>query len=218
MDLEHDKNSNSKEQEHVIEAELKENSSQVSEIDENRVNETTNENGTDEMIENDGEDVKYITYIGETHEPSDVATHVGISDWQQGEDYDIGGQTYSGGLKVTVYNMFSALDGNSSNILNTITSEIHLALNIDEIKKLDEEEQYFEGKLVVGQETDGSPSTAVISILLDEEVYNSGEINCYSLNTPLVNVILTGKKEMIIKIVCQHRGNPFVIGIVNNDT
>ena len=28
---------------------------------------------------------------------------------------------------------------------------------------------------------------------------------------------LSGKKEMVIKTVCQHKGNPLVIGMVDND-
>ena len=58
----------------------------------------------------------------------------------------------------------------------------------------------------------------MISILIDgKEVYNSGEVNCYSLDIPAFDVELSGKKEMIIKTVCQHKGNPFVIGMVDND-
>ena len=61
-------------------------------------------------------------------------------------------------------------------------------------------------------------STAVISILIDgREVYNSGEVNCYSLDIPAFDVELSGKKEMVIKTVCQHKGNPLVIGMVDND-
>lgn len=138
--------------------------------------------------------------------------------WVKDEDYDIAGQTYDGGIKIIIYNMFSALDGNNSNMTNEITSEIHYALNMQAIEKLDEEDQRFVGKFVIGRDTDGSPSTAVISILLDgEEVYNSGEVNCYSLDIEPFNIVLTGKKEMVIKTVCQHRGNPFVIGVVNDE-
>ena len=156
--------------------------------------------------------------MGENHEPSGAATNVNVSGGEKDSDYDIAGKTYDGGVKITIYDMFSALDGNSSNISNEITSEIYYALNSDEISKLSEDDQHFAGKFVIGKETDGSPSTAVISILIDgREVYNSGEVNCYSLDIPAFDVELSGKKEMVIKTVCQHKGNPLVIGMVDND-
>mgnify|MGYP007031308585 CR=1 FL=1 len=31
------------------------------------------------------------------------------------------------------------------------------------------------------------------------------------------DIELSGKKEMIIRIVCQHKGNPLIIGMVNNE-
>ena len=164
------------------------------------------------------EDIEYVTFMGETHKPSDIATQVSVNGWINDEDYDIAGQTYDGGIKITIYNMFSALDGNNSSLLNEITSEIHYALNVHAIESLDKEDQRFVGKFVIGKDTDSSPSTATISILLDgEEKYNSGEINCYSLDIEPFDIELSGKKEMIIRIVCQNKGNPLIIGMVNNE-
>lgn len=164
------------------------------------------------------EDLTCITFIGETHNPSDVANQVNVADWIQDEDYDIAGKTYKGGVKTTIYNMFSAMDGNNSGILTEIVSESHFALDTNKIEKMSEGNQHFSGKFVIGKETEGSPSTAVVSILLDgEEVYNSGEIDCYSLSISPFDILLTGKTEMIIKIICQHKGNPFVIGLVGNE-
>lgn len=173
----------------------------------------------DEHDETEGEsNAECISFMGENHEPSGAATNVNVSGWKKDSDYDIAGKTYDGGVKITIYDMFSALDGNSSNISNEITSEIYYALNSDEISKLSEDDQHFAGKFVIGKETDGSPSTAVISILIDgREVYNSGEVNCYSLDIPAFDGELSGKKEMVIKTVCQHKGNPLVIGMVDND-
>lgn len=177
----------------------------------------TSEDANESSESSGSSDIEYITFISETHDPSDFATNVGVSGWNIDEDFDIAGQSYDGGVKITIYNMFSALDGNSSSISNQITSEIHYALNTSEIEKLPKEEQRFAGKFVVGKETNGSPSTAVISILVDgEEKYNSGEINCYSLDIPHFNIELTGKREMIIRTVCQHKGNPLIIGMVDN--
>lgn len=205
-DIQDEKNTSEKETEKQTENDTK--------IEETDITASNEEKSGEENSNN----VSCITFMGETHEPSDIATQVSVSGWAQDEDYDIVGKTYDGGVKITIYNMFSALDGNSSSISNEITSEIHYALNTDEINKLAKENQRFVGKFVVGQETEGSPSTAVVSILLDgEEIYNSGEINCYSLSIPPFDVPLTGKKEMVIKTVCQHRGAPLIIGVVNNE-
>lgn len=180
------------------------------------VEESENSKDTNESSGSSGVDC--ITFISETHDPSDFATNVGVSEWNTDEDFDIAGQSYDGGVKITIYNTFSALDGNGSTISNQITSEIHYALNKNEIEKLAKEEQRFVGKFVVGKETAGSPSTAVISILLDgNEVYNSGEINCYSLDILPFDIELTGKREMVIRTICQHKGNPLVIGMVDNE-
>ncbi len=173
---------------------------------------------TEQKENEEHEDIEYITFMGESHTPSSIATKVELSGWEKGKDFDIAGQTYDGGIKITIYNMFSALDGNNSSIKNEIISEIHYALNTKAIEEMNEEDQRFVGKFVIGKDTDGSPSTTVISILLDgEEVYNSGEVNCYSLDIEPFDVRLTEKKEMVIKTVCQHRGNPFIVGVVNKE-
>lgn len=193
--------------------------SETEQIDSENNEEPNKDENETENGETEGEsNAEYISFIGENHEPSGAATNVNVSGWEKDSDYDIAGKTYDGGVKITIYDMFSALDGNSSNISNEIISEIHYALNSDEISKLSEDDQHFVGKFVIGKETDGSPSTAVISILIDgKEVYNSGEVNCYSLDIPAFDVELSGKKEMVIKTVCQHKGNPLVIGMVDND-
>lgn len=181
------------------------------------VSKVQSEEVIDNSEENDAvveEDLTCVTFIGETHNPSDVSNQVSVTDWIQNEDYDIASKTYAGGVKITIYNMFSAMDGNDSGILTEIVSESHFALDTEKIESM-KEDQHFTGKFVIGKETDSSPSTAVISILLDgEEVYNSGEVNCYSLDIPSFDILLVGKKEMVIKIICQHKGNPFVIGLV----
>ncbi len=183
------------------------------------VQEDTSISAETEQKENEEhEDIEYVTFIGESHTPSSIATKVELSGWEKGKDFDIAGQTYGGGIKITIYNMFSALDGNSSSIKNEIISEIHYALNTKAIEEMNEEDQRFVGKFVIGKDTNGSPSTTVISILLDgEEIYNSGEVNCYSLDIEPFDVRLTGKKEMVIKTVCQHRGNPFIVGVVSKE-
>ena len=43
---------------------------------------------------------KCITFIGESHSPSDIATKVNISQWKKNEDYDLTGNTYDGGKKL----------------------------------------------------------------------------------------------------------------------
>lgn len=182
--------------------------------------ETTTISTQTTVSEDDGkkEDVEYIKFIGENHTPSSFTNKVEMFGWENEKDYDLEGRTYDGGIKISIYNMFSALDGNTSSISTEITSEIHYSLNRQAINELKNEDRYFVGKFVIAEKTDASPSTAIIYILIDgEEVYNSGEINCYSLDIPPFRVSLDQKKEMVIKIVCQHKGNPFVIGMVNNE-
>lgn len=164
--------------------------------------------------EYDEEDSTFITFIGESHESSDAADRVDVYDWIKDEDYDLSGRTYNGGVKITISNMFSSIDPNSG-ISSEIVSESHFALNTEKMEELPEEYLRFNGKFVIGKDTDGSPSTAVISIIVDgEEKYNSGEVNCYSLDIKPFDIDLSGRKEVVIKIVCQRKGNPFIIGIV----
>ncbi len=97
-----------------------------------------------------------------------------------------------------------------------IVSEAHYALDTDKMEEIPEEYLRLEGKFVVEKNTNASSSTAIISILVDEEeVYNSGEINCYSTNIEPFDIGLLGKKELVIRTVCQYRGEPFVVGLVD---
>lgn len=158
----------------------------------------------------------YIHYIGETHTPNNSATNVQIEDWSEDEDYDICGETHVGGQKITIYNMFSALEGNNGSSSNKIISELNYTLNKKEIQKASSGKTSFAGKFVVGNETNGSPSTVKIYIFIDgEKVYSSGKIDCFDTEIKPFNINILGKKKMVIKIICNHRGNPFVIGIVD---
>lgn len=100
-----------------------------------------------------------------------------------------------------------------------IVSEAHYALDTAKMEKISEiSEEYLrlEGKFVVEKDTNANPSTAVISILVDgEEVYNSGTINCYSVNIEPFDIMLVGKKELVIRTVCQYREEPFVMRLVD---
>lgn len=159
-----------------------------------------------------------INFIGENHTPTGAAVNVSIETWEKGEDYAIDGSTYNGGEKYSLSYMFSALEGNDSNISERIVSKIHYGLNKKVIKNLPRKDQYFEGKFVIGVESKGSPSKAKISILVDgKERYNSGWVNGYSLNIKPFRVDCKNKSELIIKIDCKAKGNPLVIGMVNNE-
>lgn len=91
-------------------------------------------------------------------------------------------------------------------------------LDKKEIQKLSSGKTSFLGKFVVGNDTNGSPSTVKINIYVDgEKVYSSGQIDCFETEIKPFDIDISGKKKMVIKIVCNHRGNPFVIGIVDNN-
>lgn len=170
-----------------------------------------------EVVEDEPE-VPYITYIGERHTPSDIATHVYISTWQKDEDFDLAGQTYDGGIKISISNTFAVLEGNNGHTVKEITSESHYALNTQALNAATAYDRRFIGKFVVGRETGSSPSTAVISILLDgEEVYKTETVDCFTLDIPPFDVDLTGHREMIVKVVCHQSGDPMVLGMVNRD-
>lgn len=157
----------------------------------------------------------FVIYIGESHKPSDDTNNVEISDWISGKDFDLLGRTYNGGVKITIYNTSSVFDSHSD-VSMEIISEAHYALDTKVMEEIPEEHLRLEGKFVVEKNTNASPSTAVISILVDEEeVYNSGEIDCYSANIEPFDIILAGKKELVIRTVCQYRGELFVVGLVD---
>ncbi len=191
---------------------------EVSKDSNEQENQTIDEEDVDSSnVENKGE-VAYYQFAGENHTPNGPAEIVEVSTWQKDKDYAIDGTTYDGGIKVYISYMISSFFGNDAGTSKDFTSEIHLALNQDAVETLPVEKQKFSGKIVINKETEGSPSTAVVSILVDgEELYNSGEFDCYSLDIPEFSVDVSGKKEIIIKTICHQSGNPFVFGIVNRD-
>ena len=114
--------------------------------------------------------------------------------------------------------MLSSLFGNSAGTSEEIISEIHIAIDQNAISQWPEEDRVLSGKIVINAETDGSPSTATVAILVDGvEQYNSGEINCYSLDIEPFYIDINGKKEVIVRTVCVQSGNPFIFGIVSNE-
>ena len=114
----------------------------------------------------------------------------------------------------SISNTFAMLGGGVKHIV----SESHYALNKQALDKASAYDRRYIGKFVVGKEMSSSPSTAIISILLDgEEVYKTKTINCFTLDIPPFDVDLTGHREMVVRIDCQQSGDPFVIGMVNKD-
>ncbi len=191
------------------------------EDDEDKLNNSISDNdGTDDNKDDEPKgiykgDMAFIIFVGESHEPSDDTNKVEVSDWIKEEDYDLLGKTYDGGVKITISNTSFAFDSDS-NISMEIVSEAHYVLDTDKMEEIPEEYLRLEGKFVVEKDTNASSSTAVISILVDgEEVYDSGTINCYSANIEPVDIMLSGKKELVIRTVCQYRGEPFVVGLVD---
>lgn len=183
----------------------------ISDNDTDDINDTPDDDGPGPET-----DMAFIIFVGEAHEPSDDdANQVEVSNWIKNEDYDLLGRTYDGGVKISISNTSYAF-GPNSNISMEIVSEAHYALDAAKMEKISEENLRLEGKFVVEKDTNASPSTAVISILVDgEEVYNSGTINCYSANIEPFDIMLAGKKELVIRTVCQYRGEPFLVGLVD---
>ena len=197
---------------------------------ENKENENKSvvENNTETIVDaeesdkgNDSQEIRnrdIVQFLGEKHEPSDTANQVSVTQWEPNVDQDISGKTYSGGLKISISNIFAALEGNTGNTEKEIISEMHYAFNEESVQTLSEDERYFIGKFVIAKDVNGSSSTVVISILLDgDEVYNSGEVNAYSVDIPPFKVNFSDKKELVIRTVCKKKGTPFVYGMVNNE-
>lgn len=175
-------------------------------------------NETSESEKSETEREPFLMIIGESHTPNGAAEIVEVSDWERDIDFAIDNSTYNGGYKVYISYMLSSLFGNSAGTSEEIISEIHIAIDQNAISQWPEEDRVLSGKIVINAETDGSPSTATVAILVDGvEQYNSGEINCYSLDIEPFYIDINGKKEVIVRTVCVQSGNPFIFGIVSNE-
>lgn len=148
----------------------------------------------------------------ETHTPDDTASVVSLNWWDSSEHKDLRGQNYkdTGGLHLSIFNMFNAM---GSGISNPIVSEIHLVLNPDY-----RGDKFFSGEIVVESDSAGSKASANISILVDGDLVwqSDAPITGSSIEPASFEIDLTNaKNDVIIKTECTPSGNGLKLGIVN---
>lgn len=144
----------------------------------------------------------------EKHVPNDAMNSVSIKVWSDAEDLDIAGKRHSGGLKITISNMFSSL---GSGINNPVTSKITIT-NDDGRPLVD----HFEGIFVVDQSMFNSKSYGTISILVDgEEKYNTGKIDSSTRDNFPFSIDIDGADSMIINTEAVINNGDFTFGFVN---
>lgn len=91
-------------------------------------------------------------------------------------------------------------------------------INQNFISQWSEKDRALLWKIIIKTETNKSPSTATIAILVDGvEPCDRGEINCYSLDVEAFYIDINGIKEAIVRTVCVQLGNPFIFWIVSNE-
>lgn len=157
-----------------------------------------------------------FTLASELHTPNgDYDPTVSVNAWEENTDYSITGKTFHNGIKLSFENWMSQLMGNGTDFAEDVESNIYIAVNQDVLLKRSKEERYFSGKIVIGRDTNGSTTTAEISIYADgEEVYQSGEITAASTKIPSFRIPATGIEQILIKTNANVCGNTFVIGII----
>lgn len=154
--------------------------------------------------------------INELHEPNGpYDPKVYASRWEEGTDYSVDGKTFEDGLKLTFDNWMSGLMGNGTDFAENVESNFYFAVNQDVLSQLPEEDRCLNGHFVVARDTNGSPTTASISIYADgEEVYQSGEILSTSTQIPPFQIPAEGVEQIIIQTKARVCGNKFIIGII----
>lgn len=157
-----------------------------------------------------------FTVASELHTPNgSYDPNVYVTAWEEGSDYSIDGKTFKNGIKLRFDNWMSGLMGNGRDFAEDVESNIYIAVNQEVLSKRPEEEQYFNGYFVIGRETNGSPTTAEISIYADEkEVYQSGKITAASTQIPSFHISTVGVERIVIQTKANVCGNDFVIGII----
>ncbi len=144
--------------------------------------------------------------VSEHHQPDDVATIVSLPEWNIDEDMGIDGKRYSGGIKVTISDMFIGMGYNGS---KDVVSRITVPLDGDY------DETIFSGVFVLDQSMYGSNSTGVITILINnEEVFTTGEIGGDTVTAFPFSVDFGDADSIIILTEAHLSGSDFVYGFV----
>ncbi len=157
-----------------------------------------------------------FAFASELHTPNgSYDPNVHVTAWEEGTDYSITGKTFENGFKLSFENWMSQLMGNGRDFAEDVESNIYIAVNQDVLSKRPKKERYFDGQFVIGRDTNGSTTTAAVSIYADgKEVYQSGEITAASTRIPPFHIPVTDVEEILIKTNANVCGNTFVIGII----
>lgn len=159
---------------------------------------------------------EYIfTALNELHTPNgSYDPKVNVTTWNEDTDYSIDGKTFENGLKITFDNWMSGLMGNGEDFATNVESKLFFSVNQEALEKQSADKRYFDGYFVIGRDTNGSPTTAKITILADDKVvYKSNTITSTSTNIPKFHIPASGVKQIVIKTNARVCGNNFVLGI-----
>lgn len=168
--------------------------------------ETTSVSGSTEENKNNNNDNIGTPFVVTIPQQSAVI-HAELSKWNEENDRDIIGNTYSSAIKLLVYDLIYAIGGGSTNI----TADLHFPLG-----------EKMQGPLimsfVVAQDMVGNGSSANITILSgEEELFPSFFIDSSTTDELVYEVELDGIKDLIIRFDCNASNNSFCVGIVLED-
>lgn len=137
----------------------------------------------------------------------DGVTNAYIVSWDEENDRDIIGNTYSSAIKLSVYNMINAIGGGSDNIV----ADIHFPLG-----------EKFSGTciftFVVAKDMVGNGSSAEVTILSgEEELFPSFTIDSATTEELSYKIDLNGIRDLVLRFDCNAVGNGLCVGIVIED-
>ena len=157
-----------------------------------------------------------FTIVNELHSPNgSYDPKVNTYSWNENENYTVDGKTYSDGIIIKFDNWMSGLMGNGSDFREKVESNLYVAVNQELLSKRSPADKYMNGRLVVERETNGSTTTATVSILVDDvEVYNSGEISAVSTSIPEFHIDVKDAETIVFRTNAQVMGRPFLLGII----
>lgn len=155
-------------------------------------------------------------FASEMHIPTgSYVPNVIVGTWNKDVDYAVDGKTYGDGIKLTIGNWMSGLMGNGNDFREKVTSNMYINVNQDMLANLEPDKKYFDGWFVVHRDTNGSTTTANISIYADDVlVYQSGDINAASIKIPPFKISVDGVEQIRVETVAQSSGNDFIIGCI----
>lgn len=151
--------------------------------------------------------------ISEIHIPKDFVS-VYCPNWDIDSDYGIDGNRYSGGIKVTISYLFTAL---GSSISEDISSRISFPISNELKESTPMEERLFTGSFILHESMYGSKSTATVKIVVNNEIVFSTELNSDVTEAAKFEINFGDADSIIIETDATLRGSDFVFGIVNSN-